>query len=153
MTKDELFNKIVTLTGGRSAEEVVFNKVTSGASNDIEQATKLARAMITRFGMTSDFDMVALETVNNAYLSGDTSLACAPETAARIDEAVFSVVKEAHQKARTILETHRQKLDELAQYLLKKETITGDEFMAILKGTGPASAAVEQAPDGPQEGV
>ena len=94
MTKEELFNKIVTLTGGRSAEEVVFNKVTSGASNDIEQATKLARAMITRFGMTSDFDMVALETVNNAYLSGDTSLACAPETAARIDEAVFSVVKE-----------------------------------------------------------
>ena len=153
MTKEELFNKIVTLTGGRSAEEVVFNKVTSGASNDIEQATKLARAMITRFGMTSDFDMVALETVNNAYLSGDTSLACAPETAARIDEAVFSVVKEAHQKARTILETHRQKLDELAQYLLKKETITGDEFMAILKGTDPASAAAEQVPNSPQEGA
>lgn len=109
--------------------------------------------MITRFGMTSDFDMVALETVNNAYLSGDTSLACAPETAARIDEAVFSVVKEAHQKARTILETHRQKLDELAQYLLKKETITGDEFMAILKGTDPASAAAEQVPNSPQEGA
>ena len=107
MTKEELFNKIVTLTGGRSAEEVVFSKVTSGASNDIEQATKLARAMITRFGMTDEFDMVALETVNNAYLSGDTSLACAPETAARIDSAVFEVVKEAHEEARRILAEER----------------------------------------------
>ena len=137
MTKEELFNKIVTLTGGRSAEEVVFSKVTSGASNDIEQATKLARAMITRFGMTDEFDMVALETVNNAYLSGDTSLACAPETAARIDSAVFEVVKEAHEEARRILMSNREKLDELAAYLLKKETITGDEFMAILNGRDP----------------
>lgn len=135
MSKEELYNKIVTLTGGRSAEEVVFNLVTSGASNDIEQATKLARAMITRFGMTDEFDMVALETVNNAYLSGDTSLSCAPETAAKIDEAVFAVVKKAHKQARAILEAHRDKMDELAQYLLKKETITGDEFMAILHGT------------------
>ena len=135
MSREELYNKIVTLTGGRSAEEVVFNLVTSGASNDIEQATKLARAMITRFGMTDEFDMVALETVNNAYLGGDTSLACAPETAARIDEAVFAVVKKAHKEAREILEAHREKMDELAQYLLKKETITGDEFMAILHGT------------------
>ena len=135
MSREELYNKIVTLTGGRSAEEVVFNLVTSGASNDIEQATKLARAMITRFGMTDEFDMVALETVNNAYLSGDTSLSCAPETAARIDEAVFAVVKKAHKEAREILEAHREKMDELAQYLLKKETITGDEFMAILHGT------------------
>ena len=137
MTKEELFNKIVTLTGGRSAEEVVFSKVTSGASNDIEQATKLARAMITRFGMTDEFDMVALETVNNAYLSGDTSLACAPETAARIDSAVFEVVKEAHEEARRILMSNREKLDELAAYLLKKETITGDECMAILNGRDP----------------
>jgi len=137
MTKEELFNKIVTLPGGRSAEEVVFSKVTSGASNDIEQATKLARAMITRFGMTDEFDMVALETVNNAYLSGDTSLACAPETAARIDSAVFEVVKEAHEEARRILMSNREKLDELAAYLLKKETITGDEFMAILNGRDP----------------
>ena len=137
MTKEELFNKIVTLTGGRSAEEVVFSKVTSGASNDIEQATKLARAMITRFGMTDEFDMVALETVNNAYLSGNTSLACAPETAARIDSAVFEVVKEAHEEARRILMSNREKLDELAAYLLKKETITGDEFMAILNGRDP----------------
>ena len=135
MSKEELYNKIVTLTGGRSAEEVVFNLVTSGASNDIEQATKLARAMITRFGMTDEFDMVALETVNNAYLSGDTSLSCAPETAAKIDEAVFAVVKKAHKQARAILEARREKMDELAQYLLKKETITGDEFMAILHGT------------------
>ena len=134
MSREELYNKIVTLTGGRSAEEVVFNLVTSGASNDIEQATKLARAMITRFGMTDEFDMVALETVNNAYLGGDTSLACAPETAARIDEAVFAVVKKAHEEAREILEAHREKMDELAQYLLKKETITGDEFMDILHG-------------------
>jgi cell division protease FtsH len=144
MTKEELFNKIVTLTGGRSAEEIVFNKVTSGASNDIEQATKLARAMITRFGMTDEFDMVALESVNNAYLSGDTSLTCAPETSARIDEAVFEVVKQAHAKAREILKGKREKLDELAAYLLKKETITGDEFMAILNGTQPASNNPEQ---------
>jgi cell division protease FtsH len=137
MTKEELFNKIVTLTGGRSAEELVFSKVTSGASNDIEQATKLARAMITRFGMTDEFDMVALETVNNAYLSGDTSLACAPETAAKIDSAVFEVVKKAHTEARRILSENRDKLDELAAYLLKKETITGDEFMAILNGKDP----------------
>jgi len=152
MSKEELYNKIVTLTGGRSAEEVVFNLVTSGASNDIEQATKLARAMITRFGMTDEFDMVALETVNNAYLSGDTSLACAPETAARIDQAVFEVVKKAHQQAREILETHREKMDELAQYLLKKETITGDEFMAILRGEDPDAPkdSAEETAVGPE---
>jgi cell division protease FtsH len=141
MSKDELFNKIVTYTGGRSAEEVVFNTVTSGAANDIEQATKLARAMITRFGMSEDFDMVALETVNNAYLSGDTSLACSPEMAAKIDEKVLATVKKAHEIAKKILEDNRAKLDELADYLLEKETITGDEFMAILNGTTPVEPA------------
>ena len=147
MSRKELYEKIVTLTGGRSAEEVVFNLVTSGASNDIEQATKLARAMITRFGMTDEFDMVALESVNSAYLSGDTSLACAPETAAKIDEAVFQLVKKAHKEAREILESRRAKMDELAQYLLKKETITGDEFMAILNGNNPDAPAEAETVD------
>lgn len=132
LSREELENKIATLTGGRAAEEVVFNQVTTGASNDIEQATKLARAMITRYGMTDEFDMVAMETVTNKYLGGDTSLACAPETQKYIDAKVVSVVKEQHAKAKKILEDHRPALDALAQYLYEKETITGKEFMDIL---------------------
>ena len=132
MTKEELENKIATLTGGRAAEEVVFNSITTGASNDIEQATKLARAMLTRYGMSSDFDMVALETVNNQYLGGDTSLACSAQTQREIDQKVVELVKEQHEKAIRILTDHRAKLDELAKYLYEKETITGEEFMKIL---------------------
>lgn len=133
LSREELENKIATLTGGRAAEEVVFNQVTTGASNDIEQATKLARAMITRYGMTDEFDMVAMETVTNKYLGGDTSLACAPETQKYIDAKVVSVVKEQHAKAKKILEDHRPALDALAKYLHEKETITGKEFMDILR--------------------
>lgn len=133
MKKEELFNKIVTLTGGRSAEEVVFNCVTSGASNDIEQATRIARGMVTRFGMTEEFDMMATEVVNNMYLGGDTSLQCSQETAGKIDAKVLEIIKEAHQKAKDILMENRDKLDVLAGYLLEKETITGDEFMALLR--------------------
>jgi cell division protease FtsH len=136
MSLAEMRNKIATLTGGRSAEELIFGaeNITSGASNDIEQATKLARAMITRYGMSSDFDMVAMETVNNQYLGGDTSLACSAETAAKIDDKVVAIVKEEHEKARKILKNNEPKLHELAEYLLQKETITGAEFMAILNG-------------------
>lgn len=133
LSREELENKIATLTRGRAAEEVVFNQVTTGASNDIEQATKLARAMITRYGMTDEFDMVAMETVTNKYLGGDTSLACAPETQKYIDAKVVSVVKEQHAKAKKILEDHRPALDALAKYLYEKETITGKEFMDILR--------------------
>ena len=133
LSREELENKIATLTGGRAAEEVVFNQVTTGASNDIEQATKLARAMITRYGMTDEFDMVAMETVTNKYLGGDTSLACAPETQKYIDAKVVSVVKEQHAKAKKILEDHRPALDALAKYLYEKEMITGKEFMDILR--------------------
>ncbi|WP_416184102.1 ATP-dependent zinc metalloprotease FtsH [Megasphaera sp.] len=133
LSREELENKIATLTGGRAAEEVVFKQVTTGASNDIEQATKLARAMITRYGMTDEFDMVAMETVTNKYLGGDTSLACAPETQKYIDAKVVSVVKEQHAKAKKILEDHRPALDALAKYLYEKETITGKEFMDILR--------------------
>lgn len=133
LSREELENKIATLTGGRAAEEVVFNQVTTGASNDIEQATKLARAMITRYGMTDEFDMVAMETVTNKYLGGDTFLACAPETQKYIDAKVVSVVKEQHAKAKKILEDHRPALDALAKYLYEKETITGKEFMDILR--------------------
>ncbi|WP_293987136.1 ATP-dependent zinc metalloprotease FtsH [Megasphaera sp.] len=132
LSREELENKIATLTGGRAAEEIVFHQVTTGASNDIEQATKLARAMITRYGMTDEFDMVAMETVTNKYLGGDTSLACAPETQKYIDAKVVSVVKEQHAKAKKILEDHRPALDALAKYLYEKETITGAEFMDIL---------------------
>lgn len=132
MTKEEAFNKIVTFTGGRAAEELVFGSVTSGASNDIEQATKIARAMISRYGMSEYFDMVALETVTNQYLGGDTSLACSNETATKIDEEVISTVKSAHEKAINILKDNMEKLHELAAYLLEKETITGEEFMNIL---------------------
>ena len=132
MSQAELENKIATLTGGRAAEELVFHSASTGASNDIEQATKLARAMITRYGMNPDFDMVALETVQNQYLGGDTSLACSAETAAKIDQQVVELVKRQHEKASQILSENREKLDELAQYLYEKETITGDEFMEIL---------------------
>ena len=135
LTKEEAMARISTLTGGRSAEELVFNTCTSGASNDIEKATKLARAMVTRFGMSSAFDMSALETVNNQYLGGDASLACSPETAAKIDEEVNSIVRTAHSKAVSILTDNIEKLHELARYLLEKETITGEEFMSILKNS------------------
>ena len=133
MNKEELENKIATLTGGRAAEEVVFHSITTGASNDIEQATKLARAMLTRYGMSDEFDMVALETVNNQYLGGDTSLACSAQTQREIDQRVVELVKAQHEKAVKILTDNRAKLDELAKYLYEKETITGDEFMAILE--------------------
>ena len=133
MSRDEIVNKIATLTGGRAAEQVAFNSITTGASNDIEQATKLARAMITRYGMNEDFGMVAMETVTNQYLGGDTSLSCSPETQARIDAEVVKLIKEQYEKAVKILTDNRRKLDELAQYLYEKETITGDEFMEILE--------------------
>ena len=132
MTKEELENKIATLTGGRAAEEIVFGQITTGASNDIEQATKLARAMITRYGMTDEFDMVAMETVSNQYLGGDTSLACSADTQKEIDQKVVETVKKQHEKARRLLADNRKKLDELASYLYEKETITGSEFMTIL---------------------
>ena len=143
LTKEELENKIATLTGGRAAEEVVFGQITTGAANDIEQATKLARAMITRYGMNDEFDMVAFETVNNQYLGGDTSLACSAETQQAIDRKVVALVKAQHAKARQLLEEHRAALDRLAQYLYEKETITGEEFMQLLRQTGqtPGQAA------------
>ena len=144
MTKEEILAKIATMTGGRAAEEVVFNSITTGASNDIEQATKMARAMITRYGMTDDFDMVALETVNNAYLGGDASLACSERTAATVDDKVVEVVKQQHEKAKQMLIENRGKLDEIAKYLYEKETITGEEFMRIL-------TAVPQLPTGAME--
>ena len=135
MSKEELFNKIATFTGGRVAEELKFGSITTGASNDIEQATRLARGMITRFGMSEEFGMVALETINNQYLGGDTSLACSNETATKIDAAVVAVVKQAHEKAVGIIRENMHKLDEIAQFLLEKETITGEEFMEILNRT------------------
>lgn len=140
MSKEEAFNKITTFTGGRAAEELVFNTFTSGASNDIEQATKVARAMVTRLGMSKDFDMMALETVSNQYLGGENSLICSPETASKIDEEVLGIIKRAHEKAITILSENMEKLHEIAQYLVEKETITGDEFMNILTNT----AAIEK---------
>ena len=133
MNKEEAFNKIATLTGGRVAEEIQFHSITTGASNDIEQATRMARAMITRYGMSDEFGMVALETINNQYLGGDTTLACSNETATRIDAAVIAMVKEAHDKAYQIISSHKDKLDEISAYLLEKETITGEEFMEILE--------------------
>ena len=132
VTKEEAFNKIVTYTGGRAAEELIFGTFTSGASNDIEQATKLARSMVTRLGMSANFDMMALETISNQYLGGDASLACSPETAARIDSEVLDIIKKAHEKAIMILKENIEKLHELAAYLLEKETITGEEFTEIL---------------------
>ena len=134
MTREEGFNKIATFTGGRAAEELVFGSVTSGASNDIEQATRLARAMVTRYGMSRNFDMIALETVTNPYLGADTTLSCSPETAARIDEEVNDLIRSAHEKAIGILKENVEKLHELAHFLLEKETISGEEFMAVLNG-------------------
>lgn len=145
MSKDEAFNKIATYTGGRAAEELIFNSITTGAANDIEQATKLARAMITRYGMSEQFGMVALETVNNQYLGGDTSLACSPETAKIIDEEVVRLVKKAYERATEILKENQGKLHEIAAYLLEKETITGEEFMEILKS--PVKIEDKQNPD------
>ena len=145
MTKEELFNKIVTMTGGRSAEEVVFGSITSGASNDIEQATKLARSMVTRLGMTEEFDMMATEVIANRYLGGDASLQCSEETAGKIDAAVLGLIKEAHGRAREILSENREKLDVLAKYLLEKETITGEEFMQLLQREEKAEAEQESA--------
>ena len=144
MKKEELFNKIVTITGGRSAEEIVFGSITSGAANDIEQATRIARAMVTRFGMTEEFDMMATEIVSNMYLGGDTSLQCSAETASKIDAKVLEIIKEAHAKARAILSDNREKLDELANFLLEKETITGEEFMALLNGDEQELKIVEE---------
>lgn len=132
MIKEELENKIATLTGGRAAEEVKFGTISTGAANDIEQATKLARTMITRYGMSGDFDMVAMETVTNQYLGGDTSLTCSPQSQAEIDRQVIELVKKQHEKAIQILTENREKLDEISQYLYEKETITGEEFMTIL---------------------
>lgn len=147
MTKEELENQIATLTGGRAAEEVVFHTSSSGASNDIEKATKLARAMITRFGMSDEFGMVAMETMTNQYLGGDTTLACSPETAARIDRAVSALIKKEHEKAVKLLEENRPKLDALAKYLYEKETITGEEFMHILEtGKVPEPKKAPEAP-------
>lgn len=133
MSKEEIENKIATFTGGRAAEEIIFGSVTTGASNDIEQATKLARAMITRYGMSDDFGMVALETVNNQYLGGDASLACSAETQTLIDKQVVELIKKEYEKAKNILTENRSKLDKLAQFLYEKETITGEEFMEILE--------------------
>lgn len=149
MKKEELFNKIVTITGGRSAEELVFGSITSGAANDIEQATRIARSMVTRLGMTEEFDMMATEVVTNQYLGGDTSLACSQETAGRIDAKVLAIIKSAHEQARSILQANRDKLDVLASFLLEKETITGEQFMALLRQEEAASegsaAVTEQA--------
>ena len=132
MTKEEIENKIATFTGGRAAEEIEFGSVTTGASNDIEQATKLARAMITQYGMSDEFDMVALETVSSRYLGGDASLACSAETQTKIDRLAVDIVKSQHEKAKKIIADNKSKLDELAQYLYEHETITGDKFMSIL---------------------
>ena len=130
-TKNKMLEDITTLLGGRVAEEIIFGDITTGASNDIEQATKIARAMVTRYGMTDEFDMVAMETVNNQYLGGDTSLTCSPETARMIDEQVVKIVRTQHEKALNILKENEDKLHEIAKYLLDKETITGEEFMEI----------------------
>ena len=145
MSRDEAFNKIVTLTGGRAAEELIFHSITTGASNDIEQATRIARAMVTRFGMSEQFGMVALETMNNQYLGGDASLACSEHTAMRIDEEVIETVRQAHDKACQILKENEEKLHELAAYLLEKETITGEEFMEILKKKNPETSEPDAA--------
>ena len=149
MTKEEILNKIATLTGGRAAEELIFHSITTGASNDIEQATKLARALVTRYGMTEDFDMVALETVNNAYLGGDASLACSEQTAAQVDAKVVEIVQAEHKKAYQMLADNKRKLDEIAQYLYEKETISGEEFMRILNAqpqlpAGPSADSTNQ---------
>ena len=133
MSKEEIFNKITTFTGGRAAEEIVFGQITTGAANDIEQATRLARAMVTRFGMSDNYDMMALETVTNQYLGGDASLICSADTAAKIDNEVLSIIKTAHNKAANILKENRKLLDYLSKHLLDKETITGEEFIKIMR--------------------
>ena len=143
MTKQEAFNKIATFTGGRAAEELIFGSFTTGASNDIEQATKMARAMVTRYGMSEDFDMMALETVTNQYLGGDASLTCSPETSTKIDQEVLSIIKSAHKKAMNILKENEEKLHEISKYLLERETITGEEFMEILNGEKPSDKIEE----------
>ena len=148
MNKKEIENKIATFTGGRAAEEVVFNEITTGASNDIEQATKLARAMITRYGMTEEFDMVAMETVTNQYLGGDTSLSCSADTQKEIDKKVVELVKRQHEKAKKLLMNNRAKLDELAMYLYEKETITGEEFMKILNNQKNADNSAQAEASG-----
>ena len=150
MTKEEILNKIATLTGGRAAEELIFHSITTGASNDIEKATQIARALVTRYGMTEDFDMVALETVNNAYLGGDASLACSEQTAAQVDAKVVEIVQAEHKKAYKLLADNKRKLDEIAQYLYEKETISGEEFMRILNAqpqlpAGPSADSTNQA--------
>ena len=150
-TKKELEAMIVVALGGRAAEEIVFDTVTTGASNDIEQATKVARSMITRFGMNEEFGMVAFETVTNQYLGGDASLACSAETQTQIDRQVVALVKRQHEKALQILHDNREKLDELAKYLYEKETITGMEFMAILAPNQLPSAEGEKAEEKPEE--
>ena len=144
MSRDEVFNKIVTMTGGRAAEELIFDSITTGASNDIEQATKLARAMVTRFGMSSEFGMVALETVTNQYLGGDTSLSCSMETATKIDQEVIAIVDSAHRKATEILRSNMQKLTQISWYLMEKETLTGEEFMEMLNQ--PSVSLPEEEP-------
>ncbi|MCH4158310.1 MAG: ATP-dependent zinc metalloprotease FtsH [Acidaminococcaceae bacterium] len=152
LSKEELFNKIVTITGGRSAEEVVFGSITGGASNDIEQATKIARAMVARLGMTEDLDMMGCETIQNAYLGGDASMTCSEQTSAKIDGMVLDIIKRAHAAAVKILTEHREDMDRLAEYLLKKETITGAEFMAILNHEDPEQALAKEAEKAKEEG-
>ena len=152
MSKEEAFNKIATFTGGRAAEELIFGSFTTGASNDIEQATKIARAMVTRYGMSEDFDMMALETVNNQYLGGDASLTCSPETSTKIDEEVLSIIKSAHEKAMNILKENKEKLHELSKFLLEKETITGEEFMEILNKDNNLDTNLLQNDTNPESG-
>ena len=152
MSKEEIMNRIATLTGGRVAEELIFHSVTTGASNDIEQATKLARSMVTRFGMTDEFGMVALETVSNRYLGGDTSLACSESTAGKIDQMVVAIVQEQYEKAKEILSGNMNKLHELAKYLYERETITGEEFMDILNAE-PETTAGDDAGNAEAEGA
>jgi len=143
LSKEQILAKITTYTGGRAAEEIIFNSITSGASNDIEMATKLARAMVTRLGMTEEFDMMALETINNKYLGGDASLVCSETTIARADEVVLEIIKSCHNKAKDILKENIDKLHQLAKYLLERETISGEEFMDILEGRVTVSLQLE----------
>ena len=151
LTREELLSKIAVLTGGRAAEEVVFGQVTTGASNDIEQATKLARAMITRYGMSDEFGMVAMETVSNQYLGGDTSLACSPDTATAIDRQVVDVVRAQHDKAVSLLKNNMASLNRVAEYLYREETITGEQFMSLLRGLPEPGATSTDEGDAPAQ--
>ena len=151
MTKEEMENKIATLTGGRAAEETVFGSITTGASNDIEQATKLARAMITRYGMSDEFGMVAMETVSNQYLGGDTSLACSPDTATAIDRQVVDVVRAQHDKAVELLKNNMASLNRVAEFLYREETITGEQFMSLLRGLPEPGATSTDEGDAPAQ--